>query len=1171
MKEIREDKGRTRPVVEGDFQCDEQGNSIRDYEILSIVGVVDGESKSGYISKKDVPIGTPITDSEYWYPFNVILVPKGDKGDKGDDGQPLIIRVSSDGQSLEVSDDGGQTWYTFEKNFSKLRVLGYVNSIANLPRSANIGDIYGVLQQPEQEGEVKYTLYINTITDWLEDYIITKVYDYDTELPSSAANGTTVLVPVDYLTLDKQKIDGYKVYRFGLDKNGWVLILDTAEIYASKDDIINDGDNVYALVQGSEEGTYALYRRNVEWVLFGTNSSITYLLVQNVEDGTETNILSGNAVKDAIELLDSSKVDKEEGKSLIDENYIKEVENPEFVRIYLDNQHKILWGIQKDGNIFYGAGVPSQIINYIEQRIADLSLDEYEDIVQFLDGLEKGDKTLSYLLDHKLDIIIIDNTEFLRVITDSQNKMIECIDVDGNKILSGNVCIKGKISIGNNIETQNKIEYNSKSSEYIQSVTDSKKKLLEGIKIDGSKYIAGNLQVDGNIINKGLEKQINDDVEEKVGGLDKNALNAFFEKDNTEYIELETDSEGKVLAGRNLDGETFEKVGFSTPKISIDGHIVKNIKDSERRIEITIDSKGKIVSYRTADGTKVESKLRIENLVLSEDVENKIKTISSENVNIRKFNIPKYGTVDIVSETFYLTSNSGYSDINGVYPIQVYPNTQANAQQKKICVVYYVKSTLTDNGDGTYSVNANSVPLVFYAAKEVVLFNGHYYVKSITKVNDRIYLTDTLDKATVEGQIVYSVNSHSVEINEQVVIEEQQTLTNAIEVTQLVDKPNYLAWPISKTPEHYCTATINFGHYLRGTFSVGVKYQGSSTILNRKRNFRITFYKNNTFAKKNKIKIGEMVRLSGYNLKAFYGDRSKVKEFIMNRIFMAIWEKRDIYDQYPWNKDNIPYTGATGMIKSFPIRLSIGGEFYGLMMFGLKKDEKNYMLDGTDESGIFVCANGGNGVWAEADHTWYDEEMLDEMSQSTADALDEFTKFFSGRLTDDNDNLIPCDRDTMPERMSVIDWIDYFICLQVFVMADNTCRNMVLYTKSDKKKFYPFFYDLDLSMRFDDNDSVITMDMLHPPVEVVRDMSVWQNFYDNYQDEIINRYVELRNTILNKNYITAVYKDAISGIPSNDNILEQQTWEISDIHYFEKIMNDLFYRLNWLDETFFKI
>ena len=42
------------------------------------------------------------------------------------------------------------------------------------------------------------------------------------------------------------------------------------------------------------------------------------------------------------------------------------VENPEYVYVKTDREGKILWAIKIDGGIYYGAGVPQQIIDYIE-------------------------------------------------------------------------------------------------------------------------------------------------------------------------------------------------------------------------------------------------------------------------------------------------------------------------------------------------------------------------------------------------------------------------------------------------------------------------------------------------------------------------------------------------------------------------------------------------------------------------------------------------------------------------------------------------------------------------------------------------------------------------------------------------------------------------------------
>lgn len=40
-------------------------------------------------------------------------------------------------------------------------------------------------------------------------------------------------------------------------------------------------------------------------------------------------------------------------------------QNPEFINVTLDSSNKILYGVQNDGNFYFGGGVPSQIKNYV--------------------------------------------------------------------------------------------------------------------------------------------------------------------------------------------------------------------------------------------------------------------------------------------------------------------------------------------------------------------------------------------------------------------------------------------------------------------------------------------------------------------------------------------------------------------------------------------------------------------------------------------------------------------------------------------------------------------------------------------------------------------------------------------------------------------------------------
>lgn len=120
--------------------------------------------------------------------------------------------------------------------------------------------------------------------------------------------------------------------------------------------------------------------------------------------------------------------------------YGRYISNPEFLICWLDSHNHILFGYQKNGNFLFGGGVPSQIVDYVNQKITDLSLDEYEDIVAFLGNLITGDRTLSQLLlaldTAKVDkeenksliptqyIQEVDNPEFLVVWLDSNNRIM---------------------------------------------------------------------------------------------------------------------------------------------------------------------------------------------------------------------------------------------------------------------------------------------------------------------------------------------------------------------------------------------------------------------------------------------------------------------------------------------------------------------------------------------------------------------------------------------------------------------------------------------------------------------------------------------------------------------------------------------------------------------------
>ena len=604
------------------------------------------------------------------------------------------------------------------------------------------------------------------------------------------------------------------------------------------------------------------------------------------------------------------------------------------------------------------------------------------------------------------------------------------------------------------------------------------------------------------------------DKEDGKSLIDSEVAAAHSVIDNPEHLAVETDADGKVLSATYADGSHYlHNVKSETIPTEFE-----HIEDPEGRMEITTDADGKILGYRDSEGTRHEKALSVDDIILGTKASS---YINKENATeIRNFDLPKYGTINILSETFFLTAKAGFYDVNDVYALQINADTDANAQKGLSIKKFYVKSSLKDNGNGTYSLKDDSIPLDFYVPSKVKELDGKYYVLST--------LTDS------EGN--YSINDSSVE------------------VTKIDASPTVGVWSVDKKTEHQCVVDIDFGHYLKGRFYVGVKYQGASTLYVRKRNFRFTFYTNSSFSKKDKKKIGEMIRTNSYNLKANYIDSTRIKEAALYRIFIDMWEKRrKEYHNYPWRNSTTYYDCACGMIKGFPICLSIGGSFYGIYIYGLKKDEKNYRLS-SDEDGMFVSGERSDSqCWVDGKPSDWTDEMNDEMTQSNIEALTKFLAFVNG--SDFNE-------DNIPSHLSVIDWIDYFIGMQVFVLKDSNSRNMILYSGKDKTLIYPFFYDLDNSFLFGIQDDIIK-------TAWASDTSIWKNFKSIYWDAIVTRYKELRQNILTEEYVKKVFAYLEESIPKEDYSKESLRWGDASTNGIDLLMYIFGKRLEWLDENYF--
>ena len=177
------------------------------------------------------------------------------------------------------------------------------------------------------------------------------------------------------------------------------------------------------------------------------------------------------------------------------------VESVEFAYIKTDALGRIIIAVKKDGSIFFGNGVPPKIVNYIQQKIEELSLDEYADIVTFLGSLIENDKTLQQLLYEKVDKeegkSLIDSNvansessiispEFFELKTDSENKIIEGFEKDGTKHVYVDEKIEGSVSVGGKLSINGYIVAHE-NTDGIETQEDADGRILGNTKQNGTK------------------------------------------------------------------------------------------------------------------------------------------------------------------------------------------------------------------------------------------------------------------------------------------------------------------------------------------------------------------------------------------------------------------------------------------------------------------------------------------------------------------------------------------------------------------------------------------------------------------------------------------------------------------------------------------------------------
>lgn len=305
-----------------------------------------------------------------------------------------------------------------------------------------------------------------------------------------------------------------------------------------------------------------------------------------------------------------------------------------------------------------------------------------------------------------------------------------------------------------------------------------------------------------------------------------------------------------------------------------------------------------------------------------------------------------------------------------------------------------------------------------------------------------------------------------------------------------------------------------------------VKIQGNTSLSYPKKNYNITFYKDETFDKKQKIDVGWGSE-SKYCLKANYIDQTHTRNVVSAKLAGQIQNHYGVMMDAPNN----------GAVDGFPIEVYIDGSFHGLYTMNIPKDEWTFGMD-KDNPNHIVMGAGNNSAAVQ----FRDEEIPTDFSDwevevgpENEETLQKFQRLYTF-IRDSSDEEFKANFD------QYLDWdstLNYYAIIQYGWMADNIHKNMMLVTY-DGLVWYPSLYDLDTTWGANYNGTE-----LYPYEKSF--ITAWSNLLfermeNLFKKELAERYFELRETYLDTDYVMAQFNDFYNSIPQEVLDREREKW-----------------------------
>ena len=347
-----------------------------------------------------------------------------------------------------------------------------------------------------------------------------------------------------------------------------------------------------------------------------------------------------------------------------------------------------------------------------------------------------------------------------------------------------------------------------------------------------------------------------------------------------------------------------------------------------------------------------------------------------------------------------------------------------------------------------------------------------------------------------------------------------------------------------------------------------LKHQGHSSLEFDKKNFTIKFY--NEQDEKVYFEFSDWNNETKYVLKANYTDTSRSRNLISADVWSQIVSSRDAV--HP----RLEATSNYGAIDGFPIEVYHNDTFIGIYNLTLHKDDGLFGMKGNSKDGIII-SNGNltastlfkECVNWEGDEKWEIEYSGTEDSTWIQTKTNEFISFVINSSDEEFKN-------NLKNYADVDSLIDYLIAIYALGLNEHYYHD-VLFATYDDGPFIASLFDMESAFGLLEDEEAFASASLGLPTlngseySSGTDSLLWNRLISVFSNEIINRYSELRGSVLSQENVSAIISARCNSIPqslNNADLLLYPGQPFGDVDHKEQMQSYFGERIALLDSLF---